>query len=662
MADSTSDTPVDTSANDPLHDEIERWAESSTKSQSKNRPARVRDKIEAVTGFFYLVNRPPQNVRPPDVRIWRDALEACGHKATAIRERVSLLSSFFGWLINRPTSLLSITKNPVKITRSPLLKEASPANATERTEALVERARSMMTEEYINFRDFSMDDLDEAHKLLQYHTELLPLITDEDLRVANQEMMSSLEGFRTVLKKVRIMYLVCAMRAVPEIDIKSGEHVSWGIVIEQLRRARPGWRIPLAGDYTAESLDRLDALLIESLNEQLNPISRTRLAAAPLAHHGFIRFPGERIFKATLEALMPGAMHRDSALTAALKDLSEESRRVGGRLAVAYVFKSKKGDLEGAIGFPREADLALRRVLQERPALAVKVLFALWSRLYAETGDPTYGEFTVTSVSQFCDDLGYKRKKGAHEPANRRNAIRVLKALMGLEVEAIYRTERQALRLCGPVFNSVQLSPEVRGYSDIFVASRSTGDGTLNLAGAFAYGPGPVYASMWRARNRAVALVGEGLLKLSSDNKDRWTVLVGGYLASLARMNGYRQQTIRTETLVERTGLYGEKERHRKFGRMRDKLETALDRLQEIGLIRGWELKQPQNLDDEEKDGHVVEDMTGESPEWTREWPRWRINISWPEALKRHASELEQRRARHKRAARRKVASNLQRK
>ena len=134
---------------------------------------------------------------------------------------------------------------------------------------------------------------------------------------------------------------------------------------------------------------------------------------------------------------MPGAMLTGPSLYAALDTLSE-----GGQIAenfeAAYVFKSKGGDFEGAIGFPIGTSTDLRQAIHNMPALAVKALFALWARLYAETKNLNYGETISVSVAQFCDDLGYKPKKGSHTPENRIRAITLLEALMKLEAAITY--------------------------------------------------------------------------------------------------------------------------------------------------------------------------------------------------------------------------------
>jgi hypothetical protein len=207
-----------------------------------------------------------------------------------------------------------------------------------------------------------------------------------------------------------------------------------------------------------------------------------------------------------------------------------------------------------------------------------------------------------------------------------------------LELEALitYKLNAREIQVEGSIFQQPPLAPDVKGYSDIFVSSSASSDESPKGAMAFAYGPGKVYEDpTWRARNRSVALAGEGLLTLGNGNKDKWAILIGGYLASFVRMNRYQQQVIDTKTLLEKTGLSGEKERHRQLTRMDNKLVTALDTLEEISFIKSWE--------------PIMEDSTRGVSE--------KIKICWPDALSKRTSEIVA--ARKKRQVRRKRALRI---
>lgn len=601
-----------------LRSEIERWAEATTKVQA-DRETRVLGKVIAVTGFFSIANRLPQQIRPPDVRIWCDTLEAGGRNASTVRAHVGFLSSFFVWLIKASISELPVSQNPTKVVRRQPLKAASADDWVARMEDLLNRVRSVRVGNTLDLRDFSMDEMDELEELLSYQRSQLASFTDLADVAARKELIVSLREFGSRLKKLRIMYLICAMRAVSEINRKRGESVSRDTIMEDLRRARPSWDIPAKEDFSIQWLDKLDALLIDSLNQRLTHVPRTRLASASIAREGFLRFPSERIFKASVEALMPGALLTGSSLRDALERCSGQAKQINDRFRTAYIFKSDKGDFEGAIGFPHEATNASLQVIRDMPSLAVKAVFALWARLYAEVGDPVYGQYVSISVSQFCDDLGYKRKDNSHEPENRRQAFLVLKAILELEAFITYKPNERGIQMQGSIFQQFPLAPDVKGYSDIFVPDKVAEHEIFKGARAFVYGPGKIYENpIWRTRNRSVALAREGLLTLGNGNKDKWAILIGGHLASFVRMNRYQQQVVDAKTLLEKTGLFGEKEKHRQLTRMDNKLATALNRLEEISFIKSWE--------------PVMRDSTKAISE--------KIKICWPDALSKRTGEI----------------------
>lgn len=635
---------------EPLRAAIERWAEETTATATRkrdtstekrstrepvDRETRLREKTAAVSGFFSMADRPPQDVRPPDVRVWCDALEAGGHNASAVRAHVVYLSSFFQWLTKAFLPELPVSQNPAKVDSRQPVKPVTVADWVERTGELLGRTRSMRSGDTVNLRDFSPADLEELEELLRYQKHQFASHEDHAEAEAIRELLVSLEEFRVRLKKLRIMYLVVAMRAVSEIDRRRGERGNWDMIVEEVRAARPSWRLPNSEGFTLQWLDKLDALLLDSLNRRLTHVPRTRLASSQLAREGLIRFPSERIFKATLEALMPGAMLTGSALRVGLETLSDSGGYAADKFEAAYVFKLKRGDFEGVVGLPYGTAPKLREALQEMPPLAVKALFALWARLYAELDAPAFGETVTVSVSQFCDDLGYKRNRGAHEPENRRRAVLVLKALTALEAQVTYQPNEEPLLLSGAIFNRVPLMPEVKGYADVLAPSRAAGANGAHGAEAFAYGPGAIYGNPeWRALNTSVAFAGEELLKLEAGNRDRWAVLVGGYLVSVARMDGYRKRTLNQKTVAEKTGLSRDAEVHRQVGRMHEKLGKALDRLQEVGFIVR---NKPMLKSEDESQAEKVE-------------------IVWPDALTKLAAGRERDRERHERAERRRPA------
>jgi hypothetical protein len=379
---------------------------------------------------------------------------------------------------------------------------------------------------------------------------------------------------------------------------------------------------------------------------QAGAAPRRRLALHPLAREGYLIVPSDRIHKATVEALAPGA----------IRTLSPELQERHGvppdeRFWAAYPFQSGKSGnrIRGVIGFRREPEAAVWELLQRNPALAVKAHYALWARAYAEAAAET-GAFLTRALSRFCDDLGYTRSaRGAHRTERKRAAMAALKLLTRLELCGTYAPPHGGVRrLRGPLWaRGVIEDPDGR-YADLFGTAQYD-DLPQRLSVAFSYSPGSwFFDPIWRKYNPSVARVGEGLLRLSSRDNDKWAVMVGGYIATLARMNGYEPRTIRVAHLLERSGLLQAERRNP--GRMLDKLERALDRVAEVGVIGGWEYTgdtaEP-DMDHSEALAALAEAAEGRAEK--------RIVIRWPAELAARAARLREGRAAH--AARRKAHS-----
>jgi hypothetical protein len=283
---------------------------------------------------------------------------------------------------------------------------------------------------------------------------------------------------------------------------------------------------------------------------------------------GYLVVPADRIVKATGEALAPGAIRLLST------DEGEADEGAAGesfRAAYAWATGGEANCVRGRIGFRREPESDLWALLRGNPALLMKALYSLWARLYAAS-EPAPGAFTLLSLSQFCDDLGYVRlANGAHRPERKRQARLALRLLAALELDAVYRAPNGATtRLRGPL-----LTLRV-----------------LDERGRFCVAPGAwFFDPLWRKYNRFTGMVGAGLLRLEAGDRDKWAVLVGGILAPLARINGYEPLRLRVAHLLETSGLL--RAERRNPGRMLDKLERALDRLQEAGVLGAWEYEEP---------------------------------------------------------------------
>jgi hypothetical protein len=330
-----------------------------------------------------------------------------------------------------------------------------------------------------------------------------------------------------------------------------------------------------------------------------------RRGAKPLATDGFIRFPGDRIQKAAVESLMPGA----------LATVSPEFLRAHGVWGVgamwrAYCFGSARTGahaLHGAIGLAAAPEAALWEFFQRNGALAVKAQYALWARAFAES-DGAPGLFLQLSVAQLCTDLGFSRQcSGGHRLAVKRRVSRMLELLTALQLACVYRPPRgEPAHLCGPLWSRGLLAGAYDEYADLF-GDRREGDPSHWEPRLFAYAPGPWFGdTTWRRYNGRVARVGAGLLTLEAGAHDRWAVMAGGYLATLAPMNHYQPHVVSVATLLAKTGLGAAYPRHPT--RARERLERALARVAEVGIIAGCE---------------EVDPVTREP----------RLRIRWPDAL-----------------------------
>ncbi|MCA1628056.1 MAG: hypothetical protein LC742_08850, partial [Acidobacteria bacterium] len=317
------------------------------------------------------------------------------------------------------------------------------------------------------------------------------------------------------------------------------------------------------------------------------------------------------------------------------------------KLWAAYPFDAKD-DLHGAIGFSQNPGEAIWSLLQRNGALAVKAQYALWARAYRET-DAEPNRFIMLSIPQFCDDVGFRRKKRAHTRDSKQAAIDVLKLLASLELVVLWQTPQgKTRRVHSPLWTRGPIGEEMDSFADLFGANR-VGDPATWDPVKFAYAPGYFFGDAeWRNHNRNVALIGEGLLQLGTNTADKWAVMVGGYLAIQARMNGWRALRRKVWRVLAKTGLMDELNKHRQPGRMRDKLERALDRLTAVGVIRDYKFS------DEEEDNESDAITEPEPTRWAAAWLNQCLVIEWPADFERRENNLQACKQKQLTAARRK--------
>jgi len=129
-----------------LRTAIEFWAEGSTRAETAERPAKLRDKVQAVGHFFAFTGKHPGEVTAEDVRAWRTHLEGRGQKPATVYARVSRVSAFFRWLMADPLFGQKITSNPAAQARPrhprPYQSESVKALSDEEMNRLLDAARA----------------------------------------------------------------------------------------------------------------------------------------------------------------------------------------------------------------------------------------------------------------------------------------------------------------------------------------------------------------------------------------------------------------------------------------------------------------------------------------------------------------------------------------
>ncbi len=130
---------------DAISSAVQLWADSTTRAETFERFYKLRDKIQAVRGFFTFLGKHPGEITPEDVRAWCRHLESAGKKPATVYSRVSRVSSFFKWLLADPRLGEHIRSNPVAYARPrfprPYQGESVKALTDEEMNRLLEVAR-----------------------------------------------------------------------------------------------------------------------------------------------------------------------------------------------------------------------------------------------------------------------------------------------------------------------------------------------------------------------------------------------------------------------------------------------------------------------------------------------------------------------------------------
>ncbi len=336
---------------------------------------------------------------------------------------------------------------------------------------------------------------------------------------------------------------------------------------------------------------------------------------------GFLRAVADPINKHMFEALAPGAMKRKGEKEIETSKLEARGMTGLSDYTSVYTVESTKKDIYGVIGYKRDIGEALWQFQQEHGALALQVHIALFARAYAET-DAKPGEFITLRISDFCDDLQFTRKKGAHRRETKERVLGILECLTRTQMKIMYTPkEGKAHLFTGEIWQRGITHETADQHADLFKWEPET----------FNYAPGQYFSfEDWRYYTRNVALIGEGLLKLDA-RKDKWAIHIGGYLALLGRMNGYKNRPLAVQRVIEKTGLLSTYGKLRQVSEMEQKLERGLSTLEENGVIQSWNWSK-----DEYADG--VGDLPGKLT--SDKFFNRQIVIEYPEALKRNAKQI----------------------
>ncbi len=347
----------------------------------------------------------------------------------------------------------------------------------------------------------------------------------------------------------------------------------------------------------------------------------------PLAKTNNLRFSCTNINKLFIEALMPGAMKDFSIVQDSLEGLKNKTLMDALQYKTAYVGHSKS-DLEGVVGFKHDLTPEIKDILENESHLLTKAHYILSERFYEQTGGENNGQAFMT-LNQFCDDLGMSRKNGAHTPKNKERARLVFELHTSTRISALayVNGKKEPARVSDNMWRQgAEIESQKRGrwFEHILTFTRG------------------IFDDEWQKWNKKfVGYIHRGFLELKPDLQDKYAILLGGYLASFAKMNKYQIQSLTLLPILKKLGLwtiYAESNP----GKMREKLERALDKLVDVGILREWRIEEMSNVQKavkqmskavnyEEKYEEVDNDGTEPEPDkWVKIWLNKRLVIAYP--------------------------------
>src|SRR4051812_7706496 len=99
-----------------LRSALSLWADATTNATTRRRVELLKGKPKVIEDFFAFVDKHPGEVSPEDVKRWQRHLEGRLRPAT-VYVRVSLLSSFYEWMMRDPVLAHFVRSNPVPLAR-----------------------------------------------------------------------------------------------------------------------------------------------------------------------------------------------------------------------------------------------------------------------------------------------------------------------------------------------------------------------------------------------------------------------------------------------------------------------------------------------------------------------------------------------------------------
>ena len=144
-----------------LRSALSLWADATTDATTRRREELLKGKPKVIEDFFAFAGKHPGEASPEDVKLWQRRLEERLRPAT-VYARVSLLSSFYEWMMRNAVLARFIQSNPVRLARprapKPYQTESVKSFTDEELIALIEHVRELAARDgnLIAKRDYAL--------------------------------------------------------------------------------------------------------------------------------------------------------------------------------------------------------------------------------------------------------------------------------------------------------------------------------------------------------------------------------------------------------------------------------------------------------------------------------------------------------------------------